>query len=503
MKRKRGKSPQILSMALAAALIFGQLNVLGASNDINGHWAEKTINKWQDNGLINGYEDGSFQPNKPVSRAEFICMMNKALKMEKTGEISFRDVSAGDWFYNDVAVAIGEQYTAGFTDGTFKPNESITRAQAAMMLSKVISANTENTTVFADAKDIPTWAKPAIEAVTSAGYMSGYTDGTFQPNRVLTRAEAVSTIDRVMTGTETSVVEEQPAEKVSDVVIDSAEKIADKTIDGNLTVSSKLVSGKVTLENVEIKGNLVIEGGSASGIVLNNVTVGGKVIVDKNGIGVSLAGDTEIKEIEVRQPCRLSENDFTGNVKTITISKANTTQTTIDVKADVLDIMEKANISITQNIGKVIIDRTAENTKTAVAENVTVDTMTANGRLDLSGRGTVNLLQANVSGITISPDTTVKKIETATGVSTPSKISADSGDSGSGGSGGGHSSDTAVQDNADIEAAKKVVEGAVYTATQAEAANKETAKAKAQALVNDLNLAGTTATVADGEFIAA
>jgi len=215
VKRIMKNRKKALSIVLAASMAIAPVNVFAASNDIHGHWAEKTITEWQDKGLISGYQDGTFKPNKPATRAEFARIMNQALGLSEKRNVNFSDVSMNDWFYNDVSVALGEKYTAGFPDGTFKPNETITRAQAAVFIAKAIKVAGGSVAAFTDSYDIPRWARDSVGAIVEKGYMSGYPDGTFKPNAVLTRAEAVSTLNRIIEIAD----EEETTTSEKDVVI--------------------------------------------------------------------------------------------------------------------------------------------------------------------------------------------------------------------------------------------------------------------------------------------
>ena len=105
MNKKVGK--MTLSMALAAALAFAPAQAFAApATDISGHWAEKVITQWQEKGLISGYEDGTFKPDNSVTRAEFVIMLNKALGFTQKGNVTFSDVSANAWYYDAVAIAV-------------------------------------------------------------------------------------------------------------------------------------------------------------------------------------------------------------------------------------------------------------------------------------------------------------------------------------------------------------------------------------------------------------
>ena len=132
---KKTSTKKAISMALAAAMAFSQVQVFAASNDIKGHWAESAITSWQDKGLIAGYEDRTFKPDKSVTRAEFASMVNKALGLTEKGTVPFTDVQSGSWYYDAISIAVKAGYCSGYEDGTFKPNATITRAEAAVMIS--------------------------------------------------------------------------------------------------------------------------------------------------------------------------------------------------------------------------------------------------------------------------------------------------------------------------------------------------------------------------------
>ena len=420
---------KVLSMALAASMAVAPVNAIAASSDISGHWAEKTITEWQDKGLISGYEDGTFQPNKSTTRAEFARMMNQALGLNTLGSVSFSDVSARDWFYNDVAIAIGEAYTAGYPDGTFKPNETITRAQAAVFIANAINASVGATPDFTDASNIPAWAKDAVGAVVANGYMSGYPDGSFQPNAVLTRAEAVSTLNRIM-GEEP---EKEEVVNEKDIVIEKDDtKLEDQTVEGNVTISEKVGDGEVYLSNVEIKGDLIIQGGGDDSIYLSDTTVAGKTILDKKNVRVQVSGKTELPTVEIKKAANLNAKNFEGEVGRISISAEITDKITIDAPADKLYVDNKANVLIKSDIIDVIVDEDAEGTKVEVASDAKVTTLTADGKVALSGSGKISTLEANVDGITYSSNLTISDTETAKDVKEPTKSNGSNGGGGSG-----------------------------------------------------------------------
>ena len=210
---KRLKAKKALCVALAMSLTMPILPVNAVSSDINGHWAKKTISQWEEKGLISGYKDGTFKPNKEVTRAEFVHILNLALKLTKQGEVKFADVKQGDWFYKDIEIAVGEGYAKGTPENKFMPNATLTRAEAAVFITNILKEKSDKQLSFKDVDMIPSWAKQAIALMVEKGYMTGYPDNTFSARKNLTRAEAVTILDKVISQVQVSKKEEKKEEK--------------------------------------------------------------------------------------------------------------------------------------------------------------------------------------------------------------------------------------------------------------------------------------------------
>ena len=148
---------KLLPLALTAAMIVPSVPAMAAPSDIAGHWAESVITQWQSKGLIQGYEDGTFKPGNTITRAEFVTLMNNAKGFWSEGSINFSDVKNGSWFYSAVARAVAAGYVKGYSDGSFKPGNTITRAEAAVMIANAarLSANEAGAYRFTDVGSIP------------------------------------------------------------------------------------------------------------------------------------------------------------------------------------------------------------------------------------------------------------------------------------------------------------------------------------------------------------
>lgn len=167
-------------------------------NDVSeNYWGKNSIKKLADKGIVKGYSDGTFKPYKDITRGEFISLVNKSFGFSKKSSVKFKDVLSDSWCYDAISVAVGEGYTNGYPDGTFRPNAKMSRAEAATFLTRIfMKTNSEKVESTVDFKDnLPAWAKDSINYVVEKGYMKGYPDGTFQANKSITRAEVCSLID--------------------------------------------------------------------------------------------------------------------------------------------------------------------------------------------------------------------------------------------------------------------------------------------------------------------
>lgn len=173
--------------------------------DIENHWAQTSIEVAAAKGIISGYPDGTFKPNKHLTRAEFVSMMNALLALEPvTYAGEFTDVQVGQWFANSIATAVANGLVSGYPDGLFNPNGKITRAEMMSIISKTIQNSNlspdEVDTIlspYADKDQIAPWAKEAIATVVKAGLIAGI-DSKVQDQGESTRAQAAAVIDRII-----------------------------------------------------------------------------------------------------------------------------------------------------------------------------------------------------------------------------------------------------------------------------------------------------------------
>lgn len=224
----------------------------GTLKDIRGHWAETLLNKWTGRGLISAYADNLFLPDQFITRAEFTALIKSVFGFTEKTEASCIKTIGGEELGDNMKV----------------PDSLLSREEAASIAVKLFSfadnslsnsVNNNYLAKFVDQADISAESTRMVNAVVGKGWMNGYSDSTFRPTRALTRAEAVSFLDRA-----------------AGTICNKAGKYGPEQgrmmIEGNVIINTE----NIILQNVVITGNLYLTEGIGTGCVsLDNVTVQG------------------------------------------------------------------------------------------------------------------------------------------------------------------------------------------------------------------------------------
>lgn len=162
--------------------------------------AIEVLNKEIHFNYVIGYTDGTIRPNNDISRAEvatifFRLLTDEAREQYDKTTSSFSDIKDGAWCCRAVSTLTNMGIIKGYTDGTFQPNKSITRAELATIIARFAKLDV-NTKTFSDITGH--WAQKSIELAAGNGWINGYEDGTFRPNNNITRAETFAMINRVL-----------------------------------------------------------------------------------------------------------------------------------------------------------------------------------------------------------------------------------------------------------------------------------------------------------------
>ncbi|MBB6633053.1 InlB B-repeat-containing protein [Cohnella thailandensis] len=165
---------------------FGTFTVLNLPKDLEEHIA-----------FILGYGDGTFGPERNLTRAEMAAILSRVIDRGENDEArAYSDIAAGYWAQDEIVRTTRMGLMSGYTDGRFKPDAPITRAEMASVLSRLLTLDANGGFGFPDTEG--TWAALSIRKAQAAGVVTGYEDGSFRPNAKLTRAEAVAMIDRLL-----------------------------------------------------------------------------------------------------------------------------------------------------------------------------------------------------------------------------------------------------------------------------------------------------------------
>ncbi len=195
---KRKFSKKSIVILLAVVFIFplpGGLAFADAKfSDTKGHWAENTINKWSESGLIVG-DNGKFRPNDSITRAEMATICSNMLGLENKAENTFGDLKSDVWYTDAVLKCVAADIIKG--DGkAVRPNDNITREEAAVVIGRALQMqeSQKGAEAFKDYGKISAWALGYVNTMAANNYIKGY-EGNFNPASDITRAEVITIID--------------------------------------------------------------------------------------------------------------------------------------------------------------------------------------------------------------------------------------------------------------------------------------------------------------------
>ncbi len=177
--------------------ISGKVNFVAAQfafRDIKGLWAQPYIEALAAQNIIAGFPDGTFKPNEPVTRAQFAAIVSKAFSPKPQREaVNFGDVSRSFWGYQAIQTAYRGGFVAGYPGGLFQPKQEIPRVQALVSLANGLNLSVDNPnaiSIYSDAGQIPNYAAGPVAAATQRKLVVNYpTPNQLNPNREATRAE--------------------------------------------------------------------------------------------------------------------------------------------------------------------------------------------------------------------------------------------------------------------------------------------------------------------------
>lgn len=187
---------KILSLMLLS--IVGSSSTAMAFTDSINHWADFDIEKLVEMNILSGYKDGTFNPEGNITRAEAskILTLAKQLDIQNKADLNITDMDESHWSYDYVLTLVTNGVVQGYPDGSFKPDNSITREEFCLMIYNILNPSEGEIRTFSDLDG--SFAKHEIEVLAGLGIVSGYRGDLFSPKTEITRAEAASVVSRTL-----------------------------------------------------------------------------------------------------------------------------------------------------------------------------------------------------------------------------------------------------------------------------------------------------------------
>lgn len=252
-----------LAIVLAIAMVlttFGMTVVSAASYaDTTGHWAESYINSWSDRGVIQG-DGGYFRPDDTITRAEVAQVTQNVIGYVDKAANNFSDIDSSAWYADAVLKLVAAGTLNGNGDGTMAPQSFMTREEAMTMLARAYGLTVENSqaaiTQYSDYQSVSDYATGYVGAMTAAGYVGGYEDGTIRPGAYISRAEFVKILDNMIKLYITAPGTYGPEYAGGIVMIKSGEVVLNGIVANGMVISPQ-VGGNVDITNCQVSGNVV------------------------------------------------------------------------------------------------------------------------------------------------------------------------------------------------------------------------------------------------------
>lgn len=412
-KREYRKARKILFFILAALIVSASVLLPGgkvlAAGD--GSWMQPSLDQLVQWGVMTGYGDGSLYPNRAITRAEFVAMVNRAYGHTKTGAVSFQDVSQSAWYADDIAIAYGAGYFSGTSTNEASPNAMLTREQAMVLLAQNLRLNgvAGEVTEFSDGNQFSYWSKEYVKAAVQQGLISGYTDGTFRPKNFISRGEMAVILSKAV-GTLISDSGEHTLSGVFGNVTITAPNVTlrNTTIAGDLYLSGGIDLSGVMLENVTVLGRIIVAGGgesenSKSSITLRNVDAKKLVVdaLDGQYVSLSVEGDSQIEDTTVRSPAYIQDRTSAdkGLLSIVLDGESGDAFNLAGNLKTVVNQTPKSTLTIAQGTAQTLtIDEAATNSGLTIGTNAAVKTLNLDVGTAVTGKGDVETLNVAAAG---------------------------------------------------------------------------------------------------------
>ncbi len=398
--------------AMGTETVYAADTLKGVSEN---HWARASMQKMYDQGILSGDARGNMHPNRAVTRAEFISMLNRALNYTQydSQQLPFTDMTGEEWYATHIRVAYSQGYFSGVAPNRAGATEPITREAAAAMLCRnlKLESNTLQLTQFTDGTSISQWSRGSVGAAVDKGYMKGYEDGTFRPKNNISRAEAATMLSNAL-GTILSQSGTYSGLYDGNVTLTSSNvTLKDAVISGDLYITEGVGTGYANLDNVTVLGEVIVCGGGegrwgGNSVEFKNCTIQKLTVDGPDDRPVSLyaTGNTTIAQTNVKSDAYLQNHADTvpgfDNIRLIGPEDTNLYLSGNFKRVDVIN--PKNNVTVGKGeVAMLTVDEDAAESTVQLDRGVVVKTLNVDGKTKVKGKGDIEQLVVTTNDSTI------------------------------------------------------------------------------------------------------
>lgn len=256
--------------------------------DFPNDWSQGAMTAAVENGLLGGVGDGRIAPQGEVTRAQMAAIINRAFGAEKQASLSsYSDVAADAWYAVDMAKAVQMGTFSGTGNGLLEPDRAITREEAFSVLARAFAleaGDDSSLASFSDGAQVSSWAKGSVSAMVAAGYVNGSDGNRLNPQQTITRAEFAAVMSKIVAQYIDADSTLNRSLKIDgNVIVRGNVDLSGYTINGDVIIADEATN--VTLDGVTVNGRLVVRGASDS-LTINDSSADGVIITNPNGASV-------------------------------------------------------------------------------------------------------------------------------------------------------------------------------------------------------------------------
>ncbi len=407
----------VLTIAYLILIPFNSFASTGNSND------STLLNKWKNLGLIDKSVTAS-ELNQPIEKIDLIKFINTILNVSKQADIDFVDVPKDSWYGKEIAKAVASGYVDNKEKTKFYPFSSITRLDAAIMVTKVFGLELDDKKLLdriTDAEKLDAQQLTAFGAVIEKGYLSEISKGRYAPLGVLKLVDAMKLLDKCigLVITKSSTI---TSDKTGNILINASPVVLkNMELSGDLIIGDIVAEGTVTLENVTVKGKVIVRGGGPNGIIIKNSRITGDLIVEKfaGNVNIIAQGTTTIEQTYLKSGGKLSESNLSSGKGFVNViaSKAVNNNQIASLNGEYNSIkLENSNINVVLNGKSENVEVLKETTSSFSLESGAVNNITIK-----AAKSKVKLLNGKVTTLNVEEGAKGNNIE-LNGVVTVSKL---------------------------------------------------------------------------------